>query len=328
MDSIALTGERDPMMTSYARQLKEYAEANPSLVSVKTFTDYPELRVLKYKNRVFYRNLWNDMLVEMRGTVVDAATWEPVIRSPTKMFNYGERNTRIDRDEAVMAVDKINGFMATATIYKGKILVGTTGSLDSPFTAIARKWLEPLEEKMVAICNHDNNITYTFEIVDPSDPHIIPETAGAYLLTVRDNRWGAPQNKLSQQELDELAEFLQVKRPIWHRFPSFQALKDFAANYRREGFVVYGEETGKMLKIKSPFYLATKFIGRMSDERLISLLDNPQEFKKTIDEEFYGIIDHLSVDLNIDYFVTLDKQGRIDYVRNFFFADDMRVNYE
>ena len=68
--------------------LINFIEANPQLVQVRQSVRYPKLSVIKYKKRVFYDNLWNDILEECRGLVVDA-DFNIVSRPFTKIYNYG-----------------------------------------------------------------------------------------------------------------------------------------------------------------------------------------------------------------------------------------------
>ena len=290
--------------------MEEFVLANPNVVQRKE-TSIPGLYVLKYKNKVFYKNLWNDFLLECRGTVVDE-DYNVVVRPFTKIFNRGENGTDIDRDEYCLFTRKVNGFMAAATWYNDDLIVSTTGSLDSEFAKLAHSWVLPYWKNIRNL----EGYTFIFEIVDPSDPHIIEEEFGVYLLAIRKNKWNCDNNAFNQPTLDTIAYNAGFKRPeyFYNRFSD--VVKDLKY-VKHEGYVVYSLESGKELKLKSPFYKTTKFLARMKDEKLIDNLDNPERLKKCIDEEFYGIIDYLGKNLND--FLMLDEQGRVEYVRNYFY---------
>lgn len=290
--------------------LRNYVENNSGVVALKQSLHDPDLFVLKYKNKVFYRALWNSELCEFRGTVVDK-DYNVIMRPFTKIFNYGECNARIPRDELCTAVEKVNGFMGQSTFYNGELLCGTTGSLDSDFTKMVYKWVTPYTDAL----RQYENVTFIYEIVDESDPHIIPEEAGVYLLGARYNDWNSMQNVYPQEALDNIAASCGMKRPKWYSGLNFQKIKDDVKSVRHEGFVVYGS-SGKSLKLKSPFYLTTKFIGRMGDGKLEMLRNDPDGFKRLIDEEYYDIIEYINS--TYETFVSLDKQGRVDYVRSYF----------
>lgn len=147
------------------------------IVKAKTYTEgpYAGLSVLKYSNSVFWDNRWGEdsRLLDCRGMVVDQD--DNVIIWPfKKIFNRFENETDLPLDQKIICVRKVNGFMAAATIYKGELLVSTTGTLDSEFANLARKYIHagPIEK-----IDTVQNYTFIFEICDSSDPHIVAEDA-------------------------------------------------------------------------------------------------------------------------------------------------------
>lgn len=294
-----------------AEELKAYVEANPSLVKMRESTRYPGLFVVKYTKKVFFDALWNDVLEECRGLVVDA-DYNAVIRPFTKIYNRFERNTNIPRDEPVLAVRKVNGFMAAVTHVEGHgVIVSTTGSLDSEFVDLAKRVLPDTVAPHVA-----PSLTYLFEIVDPSDPHIVPEEPGAYLIGIRrvDDHMSHWSTSAAERWLDIVAETMQVKRPEWREYDRFSDLTDQMNACRHEGWVVYG--AGTALKIKSPYYLVKKLFARMNADKLIKMLDQPQALRERLEEESYPLIDFIRE--NRDNFIALDEQARLGFIRNYY----------
>ncbi len=292
----------------YISQIKQFVEANPQLVSRRESIKYPGLYVIKYKNKVFYDSLWTPELMETRGLIVDK-DWNIVAFPFTKIFNRGENGTDIPLDERVIAVKKINGFMGCITKYRGEALISTTGSLDSIYVALAEKYLKP----MVSILQP--NMTYMFEICDESDPHIIREILGAHLIGIRNLDNGV---MLSQRELDAWASHLTqngfpVERPVWTEM-AFSKVVEISKLCQHEGFVVYGKDT--TLKIKSPYYLVNKFLARKNMDKLSKMLDNLPELKKTVDEEYYPLLDHIAK--NRETYIQLNDQQRLEFMREFF----------
>jgi hypothetical protein len=286
------------------RQLREYVESHPDMVSVRLSVRYPRLRVVKYKNKVFYKNLWTPELCEMRGLVVDEE-WNVIVRPFTKVFNRFENDTDFPLDTPVAAVRKVNGFMGALTIDdEHGTIVSTTGSLDSPFVAMAEKYLLPLVDRGLI-----NGVTYLFEIVDPEDPHIIEELPGAYLIGARTV---CSQIALLECDLDEIAKGMDVYRPHWQSC-SFGEIVEQAKVAKHEGFVVYNKLTGKALKLKTPYYLTKKFFSRVRAEKLTAnwLAANRESF----DEEYLPLIDYISD--NRDQFTAMDQEGRKSFIENF-----------
>lgn len=297
-------------------QLKEFVEANPKLVTRKESVRYPGLFVVKYKRNVFYDNLWNDVLVECRGLVIDDE-WNPVIQPFTKIFNRGENGTDIPHDTKVTAIRKVNGFMAGATYVDGHgVIVSTTGSLDSDFVTLAEKWITP--EMKVTIERYAPMMTFVFEIVDASDPHIVTEEEGAYLIGAR----VVPATKDYMSDaawesfLDDVAVSLGAKRPEWS-LTTFDKVVESAKTCQHEGFVVYSDTTA--LKIKGPFYLTSKFFARKGAEKLFDMLSKDATVKSIkqdiIDEEYFSLVDYLVA--NKDEFCALDEFARLDYIKKF-----------
>lgn len=283
------------------------------LVTRKESKRYPGLFVKKYTRRVFFDNLWHENadLMEARGHV-ETADGTMVIRPFTKIFNRFENGTDINRDEVCVSIRKVNGFMAAATFVPqvGEVVVSTTGSLDSDFVAYAEEYIT--EEVKAKIKSGDmvsaGEVTLLFEICHPADPHIIPETAGAYLIGVRNVQSEAPYFTHDRKEsfLDELAEHLGVMRPSWDVVPFSTVVQD-AQECDHEGYVVHGLTSKTSLKIKSPYYLTLKMAARRKD---IMSLD-----KSRIDEEFYPMVEHLTK--MGESFTIMSEQERLEYMRGF-----------
>ena len=293
------------------KQIKDYVEANAALVTRKESKAHPGLFVLKYRNKVFYNSLWSPELEEMRGTVVDK-DYNVVIRPFKKIYNYNENEATIPLDEDVIAVQKINGFMGAVTFVPGHgVLVSTTGSLDSPFVELAKKHVS--ESLMNWILCQQEHTTYLFEVCDSEeDPHIIEESQGLHLIGARNVHSGIMH---TEEQLDEVQEKLGdirvlVRRPTWGP-TKFSQVLNWTKVALHEGYVVYGKTT--TLKIKTPYYLNSKFLARVKPEKLEHALVN----RERTDEEFYPLLDKIAKDK--EHFYALDEQARLVYIRDFFY---------
>lgn len=290
------------------------------LVTKKTYIDgpYAGLSVLKYKNNVFWDNLWytDPRLLECRGMVVDAE--DNVIIWPfTKIFNRFENGTDLPLDQQVVCVRKVNGFMATAAVRGEKLLVSTTGTLDSEFSTLARKHLDELKFDRVAF---PEDFTFIFEICDRSDPHIIDEEEGAYLIGVRDLALNGVM--VEEHKLDRIAEVIGAKRPTWGVVPFGDVVYN-VQHVQHEGYVIRNigtdEENSELLmKIKSPYYLAKKFLMRGGDNKWDMIWDNPQEARKRIDEEYYSLLEWLRFAFEKEEWKALDSQVRREKIETYF----------
>lgn len=288
-----------------------------NLVKANYSTRYPNLYVRKYTNKVFYNNLWHTdpILLESRGHVY-TTEGKLVVNPFTKIFNRNENGTDININESVIAIEKINGFMACLTWIPevNDVVVSTTGSLDSDYANMARDMLPYAIEH---VRNTKNKSTLVFEIVHPNDPHIIKENIGAYLLGERMLADTEPYttSAYSEHKYDYLASTLRVSRPNWY-LGSFSSVLTNAANCKHEGFMAYGITSGTVLKLKSPYYLTLKAIARKKD---ILSLD-----KKRVDEEYYPLLDHLTA-LGTS-FSSLPEQERLTYIRNYLENPNEKTN--
>lgn len=283
-------------------------------MSRKESKRYPGLFVLKYKNNVFYDNLWHlsPFLNECRGLVVDH-DYRVVIKPFTKVFNHHENDTDIDRDELCTVVRKVNGFMGVATYdpqISENLIYSTTGSLDSDFVDLVEKHVAQYEDKIKLY----GPCTLIFEICDETDPHIIKEELGAWLIggTFYDGDIIVP---VMEGVLDHIAYHMGCKRPEHYIAMRFSDVVQLAKTCKHEGFMVYGNKTS--LKIKSPYYLITKFLARAGEKKLLEgiLSESNHQAKQRVEEEFYPLIDFLFA--NKAEFLTLDEQARINIIRGF-----------
>lgn len=308
------------------------------LVSIKSYTDgaYAGLRVVKYSKKVFYDKLWNEypILEELRGVVLDSEG--NIIAYPfTKVYNYGENNTFVERDKEVTAVRKVNGFLGVVSVWKGELLFSTTGTLDSEFARMAKESIltqlagnilvtgcdDARDNGVVSIMEYlkqyllDANSTLMFEIVHPNDPHIVAETSGVYLIGMRKNEIGS--SLVTEQKLNDIAYVFNFIRPT-HTTGRFSDILAESKGVTHEGFIIRDARSGAPLcKIKSVHYSTKKFLMR-GKSQLGRLFSNPEGFKKECDEEWYGLVDFLSTAYTHAGWTSLDDQNRRAIIEGFF----------
>lgn len=291
------------------------------LYTVKKSEKYPELSVLKYKNKVFYDNLWNQDkgLLECRGRVVNNFG-KTVVNPFTKIFNYQENGTVINGNESCVAVQKINGFMACATyvLDYDDVIISTTGSLDSEYVEIARKYIP--KEFIKHIKSVKSDWTYIFEIVAKEDKNIHPikERYGAYLTGMRkvDSEKPYFSSSIWESSLDIFAEDINkriedknnhILRPSYFTTLFYYIVNSAKNEKNIEGYVVYGQESKTVLKIKTSYYLTKKALMRKKN---IFTLD-----KKNVDEEYYPLIEYCK---NIEGFNDLSDKERTGIIEDYF----------
>lgn len=283
---------------------------NDNLLTCRASKRYPDLNVMKYTRRVFYDNLWNDELIECRGRVVDSEG-NTVINPFTKIFNYMENGTTLGEDETCLVVEKINGFLACATYVPmyDEVIVSTTGSLDSEYADIAKRSIP--EAFLDDLRKSRSPMTYMFEIVSPDDrlEHPVKEDIGCYLIGVRGvtdkSHYFSDTNK--EKTLDMIAGNFGLLRPKHFMMKFSEVLKKVKESHA-EGFVVYSQDTGRVLKIKTPYYLTKKAF--MRSDKILS------GDKSRVDEEFYPLVDYITE--HKDVFQRMDEKERKNFFDSWF----------
>ena len=293
-------------------KLKEYVETS-NLVNMKECG--PGIYVLKYKKKVFYDNLWNEYIAECRGTIVDK-DFNLVSYPFTKIYNYGiEKEAPVLSDNTpVTAYRKVNGFMVAVTVHNGELLVSTTGSTENDYVEYAKEMMAthmPLADWLMTLNTADTaGMTFMFECVHPSDPHIIPEKPGMYILGYREKTWDSTVG-YDYLTLAEMSSLLKCHLPI-SIVATMAELKVLAKECKHEGYVFYTQD-GVSSKIKSPYYLTSKWVAR--NPRTDKLVDLNKDIKHQLDEEYYPLVD--AIRANIVEYTAMDEQARLLWVRNY-----------
>lgn len=312
----------------------EYLQYGKRNFIIKQSKTYPELFVLKYKRDVFYNNNFDNALLEMRGTVIDEYN-NIIVRPFKKVFNYSERIAKkskypisIDDNHLVDAVLKVNGFLGVCTYvelnethpsfnasFNHQVLYSTTGSLDSDFAKMNQAHCEKYEPLFKQYPNH----TFLFEITDEKDVHIIKEAFGETLIGIIDVATG---RQFSESEIDEVANTfnaeqakqgnaIKIIRPTIIKNIPFGELKALLKTVEHEGFMVFDSQSQELLfKLKSPYYLISKFLGRSNTVNIGRKLD-----KRHVDEEYYPLIDYIKD--NQAKFNELSELDKIGFIQEF-----------
>lgn len=291
----------------------------------KTVDEEYGLTLYKYGKRVFYDNLWGECssLVRARGIVFDIAG--AIVQNPfTKVFNLNENGATLPLETKIVAPLKMNGYMASVSLHpmvEDQLLVTTTGSFDSEFAKLTKKFMNekrvwgPILRELKKL----PRTTLLFEVLHPSDPHIVQyanDDMGFYLIGARE--CGPESLEMTEAVLDEMAAKIgdSVMRAPWERCTAGELIDKARSANNIEGWMIRlddGDQKTQM-KLKTPWYLTTKFVGRMTDAKVKHMYTNPTDFKKSIDEEFYFLVDKLMKAVTMEEFQMLEKSERVSLV--------------
>ena len=285
------------------------------------------LKIYKYSSSVFYNNLWDKggyPLLKARGIVVDISG--KIVQHPfDKVFNYHENGAGEDipMNEEVQYVQKLNGFLGNIGFnpFTKKILYTTTGSFDSPFVQYIKDFIDRELENKLKKFFAKNKVTLSFEVIHSEDPHIIKYPEHMFGLHLIGIRGLSPKDKnWEETEVDRVAEELGFRRP-YHGWKKLGDIIGELRTLKDEGFMIRkrnkeDKTTDIVLKMKSPYYLTSKFIGRMGLGQIKFMFANPETFKSKIgDEEFFPLVDKIVAISSIEEFSNMEKNKRITFVR-------------
>ena len=264
-----------------------------------------QLEIKKYARKVFYDNLWNvePDLVNMRGAVFINNT--QVVHPMVKCFNYGENGTGLNLgDVKVKLYKKLNGFMVNVTMVPSVgVIISTTGDAMILGNQTENKHLRmavEMIEKFDIISNYlslyeervsniQDIFTVSYEVCHPDDPHIIPEHFGIHILTSQMNGSHPKQENIH----------------LYKGTIGFSAALDLLKSVTHEGWMVYSLDDKLLMKLKSPYYLAKKWIQRGGSKRVWS-----PDYKRILDEEYYPVVIRIRELYSKDVWDSMDEQSK------------------
>lgn len=286
-------------------------------------TPHPDgFKIYKYAKKVHFKRLWktNSVFEKARGLVLDISG-NIVVHPFDKIYNYGEYDTglSVEKERSVHVVEKLNGFLGCISKhpFKEELLFSTTGSLTSPFIQYIKDFVNHESERNLLNYFKNNKQTLMFEVLHPDDKHIIeyaPEQQGLWLIGARGLNFN--DKPLNEIALDKIAQDTGFRRGFWYE-AKFGEVLEKLQNSELEGFMVRDAVTDDtLMKIKTNYYLVTKFIGRLGTKMTQLMFSNPEKFKQDhVDEEFYPMVDFIVKDKKKEDFEIMDPKERVEYVR-------------
>lgn len=282
------------------------------------------LRVYKYSKSSFYDKAWgvSPLMMKARGIVLDPAG--NIVSHPfDKTFNYlldDNAGADLPMDLRVVVPEKLNGFLGIISAHplkKNELLVHTQGSFEGKFVDYIKDHITPAMNGKMLKFFASNNVTLMFEVIHASDPHIVeyPESMqGLHLLGVRgknleDLAW-------TEEQTDEAAAQMGLRRPGWSRMTLGEAREKLRTS-TGEGFMIRADTPTQefLVKMKGPYYLTTKFLGRMSQNKAKHMFGNPENFKKLVDEEFFVVVDAILATYTQEAYLSMTDEARVSAVR-------------
>ncbi|MEM8614266.1 MAG: AAA family ATPase [Cyanobacteria bacterium P01_H01_bin.105] len=313
-----------PCEFDYSQRPPSFAEQMEPLVSkklVKRVTD-GALTLFKYSSKAFFTpTAWDEYpeLKLARGVVV-GLDGTPVSQPFPRTFNYLERETKLPPETEVIAVEKLNGFLVSTFLHPydpNQVVVTCSGSFQGDYVDYAKSLLykQGLYGRVLARLQSHRDTTLLWEAIHPEDPHIIqygPEDYGLHLIGAGMLQAGF----IREDELDAIATTLQTPRPNW--FPcTFADAISKSHHVEHEGFMIRLATDGTFaLKLKSPYYLRTKFLARLNPKKCKFMYSQPQRFKQELDEAFWPLVDAVTAQITQETWLSWSDIERRNFVQS------------
>ncbi|MEM7066685.1 MAG: AAA family ATPase [Cyanobacteria bacterium P01_B01_bin.77] len=313
-----------PCDFDYSQRPPSFAQQMEPLVSkklVKRVND-GSLTLFKYSSKAFFSpTAWDDYpeLKLARGVVV-GLDGTPVSQPFPRTFNYLERDTTLPHNTDVIAVEKLNGFLVSTFLHPydpNQVVTTCSGSFQGEYVEYAKSLLfrEGLYGRVLTWLQTHRDTTLLWEAIHPDDPHIIqygPEDHGLHLIGAGSLGAGF----MGEEELDAIASSLQTPRPAWFCCTFGDAIAK-SHHVEHEGFMIRLVSDGTFaLKLKSPYYLRTKFLARLNPKKCKFMYAQPQQFKQELDEAFWPLVDAVTSQITQETWLSWSDIERRDFVQN------------
>jgi hypothetical protein len=226
----------------------------------------------KYAKRVMYDYLWAQYpeLMECRGHTYCIKTGELVLCPPQKSFNYNEAGNlpqpvwlNKPLNTPVLVARKWNGFMASARIWNGELVVATTGTTNEETSKYVGWAKEEIAKNWRYI---PGTMTGVFEIIHKEDPHIVDDgVQRAVNLLGRGSDGSIWPIGLDQMTVADVLELAKTEK--------------------HEGWMVYDRAEFEQAipvpltcKVKTDYYVGKKKLMRMSASKVHLMFNCREQF--------------------------------------------------
>ena len=269
--------------------LQEYLDKK--LIHMQVHPSLP-LRIYKYSQECVFSRAWDEITLNMRGTVLD--TEGNQISNPfPKFFNLEELEPLgISLPNASYKVyDKADGSLIEVFRYNGELVVSSAGSFSSAQSEVAEKLLKSKYAHLLD--KIENRHTYLFELIFPANKIVLDygQEEKLVLLAIRDTLSGY------QLSSDALRYMREVGFDVIDEIKmSLNELKEEVKRtdfINKEGFVlVY--DNGFMVKMKyAEYFRLHKIISNVNEKFIWEFVSQgkPINLDNIPDETFQFIKD-------------------------------------
>lgn len=212
--------------------------------------DHPthSLAIYNYSSTVQYKKLWNDLLLQCRGLVVDARTGDIVASPMPKFFNYEDDEKELDIGNCDV-IEKLDGSLGIYFQFEGKWIMASRGS----FVSEQAQEGGSMASKLSLDMRCDPAYTYMFEIIYPRNRIVVDYGPRSELVMIAMVHTATSHDEPFAKVKQE-ADRLGIVTPRSFPSDSPTALKALDTP-NEEGFILRDRTSGHRYKLKFPHYV-------------------------------------------------------------------------
>lgn len=256
------------------------------------------------------------ILHQARGTVMGLGH-EPINRPFPPIPHYLAAPTLLKPQAKVIAVEQLSGALMSVCLspYDRQQLV-IAGLKSFNIDLRHRRLLnhQGLCDRILTWLQAHPNITLLWTAVAPQTPQAITyphQLPGLYLV----GAGTLGQGFMEEAALDQLALELAVKRPRWFAAYFSEALQQ-VRTVAHEGFILRRADSGDFaLQLKSPYYLRTQLLARLTPGRTRLMFEHPPGFKRQIDNACWPLVNWLTEHSSLEVWQHLSSIQQIDMLQ-------------
>lgn len=263
------------------------------------------LAIFNYSRECQYEGLWDDITLNMRGTILD--TKGNVIAKPfPKFFNYEEHKPEDIPNENFEVYEKMDGSLGIIYNYNGEWYVATRGSFHSEQSIKGKEMLDRKYPYQTLVPGR----TYLAEIIYPEN-RIVVDYGGEeklVMLGCYDNETGL---EVSIDGMENNGWDVVMKYKTWGE--GYDLLKEEISK-DREGYVIRFK-SGFRMKIKGEEYVRLhRILTNFSSKDIWELLvkNEPLEpFLERVPDEFDDWVKRTVMNLRYSFHHIDERAGKL-----------------
>lgn len=249
-----------------------------------------DLRLLKYSLQTVFERNWNEETIRARGLVVDNDD-NVIANCIPKFFNLEEPEAKnINWDQPFTVTEKVDGSLIQVFMYKGEMIITSSGSSNNKYTQKAEELLNSKYEHLLPIIHATDCVNFIFELIAPFN-RVVVDYDGIEelrLITIR------------EQDGTEDEDFIQQCHDLGFNYVKevhFDSIEDMVKEKHREDFInqegfVIKFQDGNRIKVKYKVYFDLhRVYSGINDKTIWKKFKLYYDFEQNYEDNLFRLFD-------------------------------------